>query len=89
MKCTNKSKLNIVILCILSVTVLMYGCGKQEYPAPYGYLSTNENYSIDYSMSTKEVALFASDLCATNVDIVDTSDVDRSTFLSALSLIHI
>ncbi len=82
MKCINRFKLKFVILLALCIFVVT-GCAKNEIAVPYGYLESNEHYNIDYSMSTKEVELFASDLCATDVDVVDTSDVDRSTFLAA------
>ena len=81
MKCLSKK---ISFFLIISVIVLsLYGCKEKEIDVPYGFLSGNEKYDLEYNVLQKNVKFFASDLCAVSSDFVDNSDIDRSMIYSA------
>ena len=70
MKYLSKIKI-IAYLC--AVTILISACGKKEIPLSYGTLESNDSYSIRTNETQTQIGLFAADLCATAVDITDSS----------------
>lgn len=63
--------------------VCLTGCGKEEIPLSYGSLETDENYTIGAGAESNQLELFASDYCATEVDITATSSIDASQIYAA------
>ncbi len=70
MKCTIKRKLSLV-LCGL----MLCGCAGAKPDLPYGSLDNNGDFSIDTQAEAGKLSFFAEDLCASETDIIDSSDV--------------
>lgn len=63
----------ITALCLVSLTALLSACASEEIPLSYGTLQSNDSFSIEADEAQTQIALFASDLCATANDITDSS----------------
>ncbi len=72
MKCTNKKKTGLVLLCILAITFA--GCGKNDYAFQYSKNHHTSSFNIISSTTPQTVPTFASDIC------VITSDVPSDDF---------
>ena len=81
MKCLNKKTINFILILISSIVLV--GCGKNNINLPYGFFDNNPNYSINEDNSTRTASLFAENLCATAVDITDTSDINKDNIYAA------
>ena len=67
MKCTNKRKTGLVLLCILSMTLI--GCGKSDYTFQYSKNHHTSSFNIISSTTPQTVPAFASDICVISSDI--------------------
>ncbi len=84
MKCINKLKTISYILWGVLGCFLLTACGKKEYQAQYGMFDSNSSYSIgESSTSAHNAKLFASDICATDVDITSTSTINKDYVYAA------
>lgn len=64
----------ITALCLVLLTaVSLSACASEEIPLPYGTLQSNDSFSIEANESQTQMALFASDLCATADDVTESS----------------
>lgn len=80
MKCLNKIlNLSIIIILLFSFT----GCGSNEIPIQYGQYSMDDNYNIEESMAESKLNMFAEDLCATDKDILDSSNISAQSVKAA------
>ena len=79
MRCSNKVLLASLALVTLSLT----GCGDRKLPLEYGKYNLPDNYNIESMDVQSEVPLFASDICAVNENITDTSSIDPSSLYGA------
>lgn len=80
MKCLNKIYLSLIsILIFASITA----CGNGDIPLEYGKYSLADNYNMDETMAQSQLDLFAKDLCASDKDILETSNISYSTVKSA------
>ncbi|MDE6687248.1 MAG: hypothetical protein K2K17_08030, partial [Lachnospiraceae bacterium] len=66
------NKLIALFLALLTLSSLS-ACASEEIPLPYGTLQANDSFSIEANETQTQIALFASDLCATANDITDSS----------------
>ena len=69
MKCTNKRKILLVFLCILSL--IFVGCGKNDYDFEYSKTHHASSFNIISSTTPQTVDSFASDICVIATDVSD------------------
>ena len=67
MKCTNKKNLEMILLCILAIT--LSGCGKNDYAFQYSKNHHTSSFNIISSTTPQTAATFASDICVVSQDI--------------------
>ncbi len=67
MKCTNKKKTRLILLCILAITLC--GCGKSDYAFEYSKNHHTSSFNIISSTTPQTVDTFASDICVVTDDI--------------------
>ena len=67
MKCTNKKKTKLIMLCILAVTLC--SCSKNDYAFEYSKNHHTSSFNIISSTTPQTVATFASDICVVTSDI--------------------
>lgn len=80
MKCINKY---ISILLIASFCMSLVGCASKEYTLKYNEASLPDEFNIESRSDSVSVPLFAHDLCASAVDITDTSAISYEAIKSA------
>lgn len=70
----NKDFKKITALCLVLLTAAsLSACASEKIPLSYGTLQSNDSFSIEADEAQTQIALFASDLCATANDITDSS----------------
>lgn len=69
----NNNFKKITALCLVLLTASLSACASEEIPLSYGTLQSNDSFSIEADEAQTQIALFASDLCATANDITDSS----------------
>lgn len=67
MKCTNKRKSGLILLCILAIT--FSGCGKSDYAFEYSKNHHTSSFNIISSTTPQTFDTFASDICVVTDDI--------------------
>lgn len=67
MKCTNKRKKGLILLCILTMTFC--GCGKSDYAFEYSKNHHTSSFNIISSTTPQTLSTFASDICVVTSDI--------------------
>lgn len=82
MKCLNKRILSLLLVGVF-FSLTLTGCQSSDIDIPYGMLNNNDDYSITSKSNSHYVPMFAEDLCATDVDVVDTSTIDMNSVLGA------
>lgn len=80
MKCLNK----ILCICLLGViSFTLVACEDNNIPLKYGEYALNDNYNINESSTQSQLSLFAENLCATDKDVLASSNIDSSSVKSA------
>ncbi len=67
MKCTNKRKISLILLCILAIT--FSGCGKSDYAFEYSKNHHTSSFNIISSTTPQTFETFSSDICVVTGDI--------------------
>ena len=67
MKCTNKKKISLFLVCILAIAIC--GCGKNDYSFQYSKNHHTSSFNIISSTTPLTVKPFASDICVVTKDI--------------------
>ena len=67
MKCTNKIKTGLILLCIFAVVFV--GCGENDYTFEYSKNHHTSSFNIISSTTPQTVSSFASDICVVTTDI--------------------
>lgn len=79
MKCSNKISLFLILL----MSLMLSACGKSNIPLEYGESNLSDKFNMDDTVAESQMDLFAKDLCATDKDILEGSNIAYSNVKAA------